>query len=202
MISEKSMRKIAIILAIFICLTGLMMFRKGLLQKEKIENLLENFFQIRKENSDDSSSSMKREVFPEEEKIIKALENIEKKKEMINEKEQKLTRMEEHLLLQEKELGKKADELLALKNEIESYLRKSEVERSNRIKWLAQVYEKMRPEEVAPIIEKLEGGLALEILSQMDQRQVGRILEAMKIESAVKLAQKLGEKFPGENKNK
>jgi len=195
------MKKVAIILAIFICFTGLMMFRKGLLQKDKVEVLMQKFLpSFNKGGSSDSSSSVKSEILPEEEQIIKALEEIERKKEMILEREQELARMEEHLLLQEKELREKADELLALKNEIEDYLEKSAAERDNRIKWLAQVYEKMRPEEVAPIIEKLDGELALEILSRMDQRQVGRVIEAMKTENAVKLAQKLGEKFPEKNK--
>jgi len=55
----------------------------------------------------------------------------------------------------------------------------------------------MRAEEVAPILQKLEDDLALEVLSRMDERQVGKILGMMDVQKAAKLAQKIGKKLPG-----
>jgi len=191
------MKKALIILALFLLFTGLMLFRKGLLKPEKIEYLKERIFFSFKEESPDSFSGEEK-ISLEEEKIIQALKNIEEKRKMIDEEKEELEKLRERLLLQERELEKRAAELLSLKKKIEDYLDKGRAERNTKIKWLAQVYERMRAEEVAPIIQKLEDELALEILSQMDERQVGKILGAMEIQKAAKLAQKIGKELPEE----
>jgi len=192
------MKKAIIILMLFLLFTGLMLFKKGLLKPEKINNLKARIFssiRLKKETAP-SYPEGEKEVLIEEEKIIQALKNIQEERKMIAQKKEKLEKLQEHLLLQERELKERADELMSLKEQIEDYFEKSSTERGARIKWLAQVYEKMRAEEVAPIIQKLEDELALEILSQMDQRYAGKILAAMDVERAAKFTQKMGRKLP------
>lgn len=190
------MKKAGIILVLFFLFTALMLFRKGLLEPEKIENLKERIFPTLKRESSDSFSEKEKKVLPQEEKIIQALENVEEKEKEINQKKEELERLREHLVLQEKELEERASQLSSLKKEIEDYLKKAQVERDTKMKWLARVYEEMQAEEVASIIERLDDELSLEILSQMSERQVGKILGAMEVQKAAKLAQKIGEELP------
>ena len=191
------MKKVAIIFVLFLLSTGLMLFKKGLLTRESIDYLKGKILPSSKESLSEASSQKSIKASAEEEEIVQALKDIEDRKKAITQREEELDKLKEHLMLQEKELSERADELVLLKKEIEGYFHKAESERDSRVKWLAQVYNNMRAEEVAPILQKLEDDLALEVLSRMDERQVGKILGMMDVQKAAKLAQKIGKKLPG-----
>lgn len=58
---------------------------------------------------------------------------------------------------------------------------------------LAKIYQGMRPEDAAPIIDRLDDATARAILAGMRERQVGAILAAMSRERAVVLTKLLAE---------
>ena len=194
------MKKVAFIFLLFLLFTGLLLFKKGLLTQDRINYLRERILHFREDSQKENFSQEGIKVSEEEKMIMQILEELEKERENIFKEKERINKLEERLKLQEKELKEKANELSLLRKEIQDYLKKGEAERMAKIKWLAQVYEQMRVEEVAPIIQNLEDELIIEVLSQMDERQVAKILGAMDVKKAAELAQKIGEKMPGEKK--
>lgn len=184
------MKKIGFIILLFFLFTGLMLFRKGLLTPKNI-NLLERKFFPGLMGKNNLSLKEEKKITPEEKQIIQALDNLQKEREKINQEKERLNKLKERLLAQEEELKKKVDEIVLLKKNIDDSIKKLKLEQDNKIKWFARVYSQMPPEQVAPIIEKLNDELALQILSQIDDRQVGKIIAAMGTNQAVKLTQKI-----------
>jgi len=72
------------------------------------------------------------------------------------------------------------------------------IDRDAQIKRLARVYEGMRPKEAASIMEKLERPFAVQILSEIKDRQAAKILGAMNPATAAELARLLGQPSRGE----
>ena len=56
---------------------------------------------------------------------------------------------------------------------------------------LTKIYQSMRPEEAAPIIERLDDATAKQIFGCMKEKQIGAILAAMKRERAVAVTKAL-----------
>jgi len=50
---------------------------------------------------------------------------------------------------------------------------------------LTKIYESMKPEEAAPILEKMDDGIVKDILAPMKERQIGAILAVMNRDRAV-----------------
>jgi len=187
------LKKTAIIIVLFIIFTGLMLFRKGVLTKEKLPYLIRMMFITGKEKLSFPHPATKEEKKGiQSEEILRLLEQIKKEKEEVTRQKEKLKQWSERLLIQEKELIEKGKEILALKSEAENYIKRKQEEQTEEIRWLAGVYEKMKAEEAASIIEDLDENLSLAILSQMEERQAAKILAAMKSQQAEKLSQKIG----------
>ncbi len=66
-------------------------------------------------------------------------------------------------------------------------------DKTAQVKRLARVYEGMRPKEAASVIEKLERPLAVELLSEIKERQAAKILGAMNPASAAEISRQLGQ---------
>jgi len=187
------LKKIGIIVALFILFTGLMLSRKGFLTKEKLPYLIGMVLMIgKKELSSPHPATREEKKRVQSEEILRVLEEIEKEKEEIIDQKEKLKQWNARLLVQEKELIERGKEILALKSEAQNYIKRKEEEQTEEISWLAGVYEKMKAEEAASIIENLDENLSLAILSQMEERQAARILAAMKSQQAEKLSEKIG----------
>lgn len=180
--------------AIFLLFTSLMLYKKGLLTSDRIIYLATNIFPVLKKQEEEKNLQ---EYLPykKEREIIAAVENIEKEKKALEEEKKRLKELEEKIRIQKKELEEKAEELFALKSQIEDYLKKGNSLREEKVKWIAQVYEKMRAEEVAPVLQQLDNELVIEILSRMDQRQAGKILAAMDVKEVSDLTKKIGERI-------
>lgn len=56
---------------------------------------------------------------------------------------------------------------------------------------LVKIYEAMSPSEAAQRIERLDSGMAVELLSRIKSKQAGKIMEAMSTERAVRLTEKI-----------
>ena len=103
-------------------------------------------------------------------------------------KEEELAEWERRLERREKEIASReqvAENLMArLTAEKDSMA-------SKRVSQLAKVYEAMRPEEVAPILEALDEATAIRILMKIKQRQAGKILGALTLERAATFSRKI-----------
>ena len=107
-------------------------------------------------------------------------------------KEEKLKEFQTYLSLQREELKRESERIVALKEELEKDIEEERIKYNERISWLASIYEEMQPEEASPIIEKLSDELAVSVLSQMEERQVGKILGIMDLSRAIELSEKIG----------
>lgn len=67
-----------------------------------------------------------------------------------------------------------------------------------QVKRLARMYEGMRPKEAASIMEKLERPFAVQVLSEIRDRQAAKILGAMNPATAAELARLFGQSSRGE----
>lgn len=180
------LKKIGIIVALFILFTGIMLARKGFLTKEKLLYLVEMILVTEQEKSYSPTKGKQNE------ELLHLLEQIEEEKEEITIKKEELKQFNARLLVQEEELGERGKEILILRNEAENYIKQKEEQQTEEMSWLAGVYEKMKAEEAATIIQELDENLCLSILSQMEGKQVAKILAAMKPEQAARLSQKVG----------
>jgi len=175
---------VCILVSLFILTTGAILVKKGLLTRENISYLI-------KKSSPDKSIK-KEESLPEEKEIALALQKIEEEKEKLFKEKEEMGKFKEHLSMQEEELKNRTNEIISLKKEAEMWIEKKEEGEKEEVNWLSKVYERMRAEEAAPIIEKLDENLAIAVLSKMEERQAGKILGAMDSKQAIKLSQKIG----------
>jgi len=185
----------AVIFGLFILLVALMLLRKGILAKDKFlyfrkipEVWVEKFplrpFSFGKEEKVQEST--------QQEEILLALREIQRQRKEMEREREELKNLQNHLSLQKEELREEGERLVSLKKKLEELIEQEKIKQSERISWLASIYEEMRPEEAAPIMEKLDDDLVISILSQMDERQAGKILGAMEPTRATELSQKIG----------
>lgn len=177
------LKKAIIIFSLFLLLSGIMLFRRGLLTQQILVEMRKFFHP--------SQPSEEKEKIRDFE-IVKALQEIEAERKKIRKEREELELLENRLLQQEEDLKKRGKEILAIKKEAETFLREKEAKQEEEISWLAGVYGKMRGEEAAQVIQELDTDLALAVLSQMDDRQAGKILAAMDPRQVVKLTRKIG----------
>lgn len=179
------LKKVGIIVGLFILFTGIMLARKGFLTKENIFHLVEK---ILVDEQEEPYSPTKGK---QSEELLRLAEKIEKEEEEIATKRKEMDQFNARLLVQEEELKKRGKEILILRNEAQDYMKERKEQQSEDMSWLAGVYEKMKAEEAATIIQELDENLVLSILSQMEEKQVAKILEAMEPEQAARLSQKV-----------
>ena len=103
-------------------------------------------------------------------------------------------------------LKKREDQLKGLETSIDEKLRKLDEERrffaqtiqqektlkGERIDKLVTMYAKMEPKKAAPVIEKLDKDLVVELFKQMPQKQVTAILETMSPDKSVTVSEYYG----------
>ncbi|PLX84495.1 MAG: hypothetical protein C0617_07635 [Desulfuromonas sp.] len=104
------------------------------------------------------------------------------------EKEKSLALEREELKSLGAEVDKKLEELQGLHQELRRLLAERDEAQARRIKELAQMYEKMEPQQAAALLEDLEEDLAIGILARLKRKSAGRLLNAMDKEKAGQLS--------------
>ena len=143
-----------------------------------------------KKNPPDITKTEKNDV-PEEKIDLKFL--LTKKVEL-EEKEYALEIKREALLIIQEDINKKLALIKKLRNEIASKVAEKETIESQKLKHLIKAYSAMKPQKAASLVEKLDIGFAVELLSKMKGEAVGKILSAVNIEKAARISEKLAEK--------
>lgn len=125
--------------------------------------------------------------------------------EMIERKNRELKRREEELLLNEKNLQALEKKVLADLQRIEDALARSEemvgikkdlIEKN--VKSLVKAYSNMKPAQAAALLERMDEGIAIIIISRMKSRDAGKVLGAMK----TRIARGISEKIAGKRSDK
>jgi flagellar motility protein MotE (MotC chaperone) len=120
--------------------------------------------------------------------------------EMIERKNRELKKREEELLLKEKNLEALEKKVLSDLQKIEEALARSEemvgikkdlIEKN--VKALVKAYSNMKPVQAAALLESMDEGTAIIIISRMNSRVAGKVLGAMK----TKIAKNITEKIAG-----
>ncbi len=122
--------------------------------------------------------------------------------EMIERKNHELKKREEELLLKEKNLQELEKKILSDLQKIEEALARSEemvgikkdlIEKN--VKALVKAYSNMKPVQAAALLERMDEGTAIIIISRMKSRVAGKVLGAMN----TRIAKNISEKIAGKN---
>lgn len=115
------------------------------------------------------------------------------RRQQLDEKEKMLAQREALVDAGEKEIGKKYDELIALRNEIQELLKKQTAEEEARITSLVKIYEGMKAKDSARIFNTLDMDILLSVVGKMSERKSAPIIAEMDAERARALTTMLAE---------
>ena len=126
--------------------------------------------------------------------------------EMIERKNQELKKREKELLLKEKNLQLLEKKVLSDLQKIEEALARSEemvgikkdlIEKN--VKGLVKAYSNMKPVQAAALLEDMDQGIAIIIISRMKSRVAGKVLGAMNTKVAKGISEKIAGKKTDSN---
>jgi len=129
-------------------------------------------------------------------KDLQILQSLEKRKEDLDRREEAVKRYEERLQSLKQEVEKKLAEILQTEKRIQERLGMIGQMEEEKIGRLAKLYGGMRPEEAAPLLERMQEETTLKVFQRMKERQASRILAFMNPEKAARLSEQLA-KPPG-----
>jgi len=125
--------------------------------------------------------------------------------ELIEKKNRELKKREAELLLREKNLESLEQKVRADLKKIETALIRSEeqvgIKRElieKNVNSLVKVYSAMKPQEAATLLESLDQGIAIQIISRMKSKVAGKILGKMNI----RVAKHISESIAGKPRNR
>lgn len=126
------------------------------------------------------------------EEIAKYLAVIERKKQQVENRIETLRSREEKLIKIEEQID---DKLRKLDDERRFFAETIQQEKSlkdERTKQLVEFYKKMPPKKAAPVFEKLDKDLVVELFNQIPEKQTMKILSLMNPEKSVELTEYYG----------
>lgn len=128
----------------------------------------------------------------QKEELGKYLEIAERKQRQIEERIELLKHREEQL----KGLETSIDEKLKVLDEERRYfsqtIQQEKDLKGERLEKLVSMYAKMEPKKAAPVLEKLDKDLVVELFKQIPQKQITAVLEAMTPEKSVEISEYYG----------
>ncbi len=95
----------------------------------------------------------------------------------------------------EKKLRERLSDLQALEARIKDMLVQEKSINTKKIKRLTAVYEGMKADRAAPVIERMDLSIVVRMFSRMDEKKVGKILSFLPPEKAVKISQALTDRI-------
>jgi flagellar motility protein MotE (MotC chaperone) len=117
-----------------------------------------------------------------------------KKKAELEREEERLEKERAELMTIKEDLNNKIATLTQLRNEMRAMMDRRQAAEGQRIKKLIKAYSAMKPQKAANLIEKLEIGFAIELLSNMKGEVVGEILSFVDTEKGARISEALGKK--------
>lgn len=103
----------------------------------------------------------------------------EQKRNDLLERETAVSLKEKELKSLSENLSSRIQQLQQARKEIESSLDQKKKDEAEKYKKMLKVYKSLRPEEAAALMDKLDEGMALEMLSQMDTKTAVKLIPLM-----------------------
>jgi flagellar motility protein MotE (MotC chaperone) len=124
---------------------------------------------------------------------IPVLKSLQERQALVEEREKQLATRETELRLlqQQQQLEEKLATLSLLRKEVGELIQEKAAFDEKRFEHLVKVYEGMKAEEAASLIERLHEDTAVKLLYQMKEKKVGQILGSINPEVAAKLSERL-----------
>jgi flagellar motility protein MotE (MotC chaperone) len=122
---------------------------------------------------------------------IPLLQSLQERRELLEEREQQLAQREEALHFLQQQLEEKLTSLATLRKAIGALIEEKEAFEEKRFEHLVKVYEGMKPEEAAALIERLQEDTATKLFYRMKEKKVSQLLGFVKPEVAAKLSERL-----------
>lgn len=132
---------------------------------------------------------------------IPLLQSLQERQTQLTTREQELTRREEALRTLQQQMEERLATLTLLRKEIAALLEEKSAFEERRLEHLVKVYEGMKPDEAAALIERLNSDTAVRLLYQMKEKKAAPILGLLKPEIAVQLSERLAILQQAESKN-
>jgi len=122
---------------------------------------------------------------------IPLLQSLQERQARLEEREQQLAAQEEALRALQRQLEEKLATLATLRKEIGELIEAKEAFEEKRFEHLVKVYEGMKPEEVASLIQRLNEDTAVKLFYQMKKKKVSQVLGFLHPDLAVRLSERL-----------
>jgi len=119
------------------------------------------------------------------------IEAIAHRQAELDAREHELTAREEHLKVYEQDVTAKIASLEEIEKRLQVRAKAATAAIDSAAESLAKVYGAMKPQDAAPILERLDESTVLTIFGRMKEKQIGEILPLMSKEKAIALTQAL-----------
>ncbi len=149
--------------------------------------MIESFL-IPSANAEAASDAVSRGSSVIEDKTLSTLRQL---KNGLDQRSKTLDQREKSVKQAEDQLKQRITELEQLEASIQQRLLDESKVKSKKIKRLTAVYEGMKPDRSAPVIERMELATVVKIFLLMDEKKVGKILSFLPPEKAVTISQAL-----------
>lgn len=126
-----------------------------------------------------------------EEAEITLMQELQRRRTTLEEREQALSQREQELTALQMEVEKKIQGLTQLQEELKGLLAQQQSQREGKLLHLVKLYEAMRPEEAASLLNRLDEALAVGLLSHMNKKKAGKVLAMINPQRAGQLSEKL-----------
>ena len=113
------------------------------------------------------------------------------KKSELEQEEERIEKERANLLAIKENIDAKIAELTQLRDEIKADMARKQAVEDQKFKHLIKVYSSMKPQSAASLIEKLDIGLAVRLLSKMKGDNVGKILSFVEKDKAAEISRGL-----------
>lgn len=124
---------------------------------------------------------------------IDVLQSLAKRREALEKREKELATREALLNVTEAELDSKIAELKSLRTEIEKLLGKQSDAQEAQLRRLVKIYESMKPQEAARIMNTLDMDVLLDVIGRMSERRSAPVLANMNPDRARAVTIRLAE---------
>jgi flagellar motility protein MotE (MotC chaperone) len=119
------------------------------------------------------------------------IEAIARRQAELDARERELVAREAHLKVYEQDVTAKIASLEEIEKRLQVRAKAATAAIDSAAESLAKVYSAMKPQDAAPILERLDESTVLTIFGRMKEKQIGEILPLMSKEKAIALTQAL-----------
>jgi flagellar motility protein MotE (MotC chaperone) len=149
-----------------------------------------------KEDKEKEKVRLPEQVSGDRTKTFRMIEIIEKKNRELKKREEELRLKEVRLKALEAKILKDLEKIEKSISESKEQMGAQDQKTKENVDALVKVYSSMKPEQAASLVEAIDEGLALKIVSGMKSKIAGQVLSKLD----VKVAKRISEKLAGKTK--